>query len=210
MKHLAKKRLLWASAAVGLLVLCKFVIYDTYIRCQQDFNSQEVRIETPTSTSAPPNENSIALIHRNYDFQLSIVSNLFEPTIRSCLGSKCFDMPAKTVDRVGLLAPQSSGAEVIYRIIKKANFNINSENFQFILDSHVPAYGYGKNHGWSRIIRIVRSPILQALQLLHTSQRFHSAEAPSLLESQVRQLVRWHCRLSHVAAHTRMLTGTLD
>ena len=27
---------------------------------------------------------------------------------------------------------------------------------------------------------------------------------------QTRQIVRWHCRLSHVAAHTRMLTGTSE
>jgi hypothetical protein len=34
------------------------------------------------------------------------------------------------------------------------------------LDTHVPAYGYGKNHGWSRIIRITRHLLPHSLSLL--------------------------------------------
>jgi hypothetical protein len=57
---------------------------------------------------------------------------------------------------------------------------------------------------------IHRRPIPHALSILQTlvaNKDIDSAEGRMLLDTQVRQIVRWHCRLSHVAAHTKMLTG---
>ena len=69
------------------------------------------------------------------------------------------------------------------------------------------AYGYGKNHGWTRIVRVVHSIIPHAFALLSQSSGNYSSK---LLSLQIKQLMRWNCRLSHVAAHTRMLTIFTD
>jgi hypothetical protein len=217
MKYLTKKRIVWAAAALGLLLLGKIFIYDELIRCnlsqssldssppatQPPLQVSSVLPPTPLTQGSPVPVPEVVSLREKIEAQLASASLLFDPTIRSCLGSKCFDMPAKGVDRIGLLAPPNSGAEVLLRTIKRVKPNLDSEKAEILYESAVPAYGYGKNHGWSRIVRFVRSPILQALQLLSEEQILE----PSVLESQVRQLVRWHCRLSHVAAHTRMLTG---
>jgi hypothetical protein len=162
---------------------------------------------SPTIPPTPPTQrpNLIDPLVSELEQDMKSVSKMFEATVRSCLGPKCFDMPAKGVERVGLLAPPGSGADFLHNILRRVHSNIPSDKFEVISESHVPAYGYGKNHGWSRIIRLVRSPIPQAIHLLANSPSPTNAASP--LESQVRQLVRWHCRLSHVAAHTRMLSG---
>eukprot|EP01036_Dinobryon_divergens_P027168 gene27168-35893_t len=85
----------------------------------------------------------------------------------------------------------------------------NALNTEVVIDSHVPAYGYGKNHGWSRIIRIVRPLSEHALSLVSTlnqNNKLDSGSGKEILDAQIRQLMRWHCRLNHVAAHTAMLT----
>lgn len=83
----------------------------------------------------------------------------YESTFRSCLGKNCFDEPVvregKTITRIGLLAPPLSGAETILAMIRKVGLNDNKD-VEVVSNTHVPAYGYGKNHGWSRIIRLVR------------------------------------------------------
>jgi hypothetical protein len=218
MRYLTKKRIIWSAAALGLLWLGKIVIYDDIIRCNLSHSSLETS-DSPQAafqgfgvTPAPSaivavitaeESHAVSSLIEGIEAQIASTSLLFEPTIRSCLGAKCFDMPANGLERIGLLAPPSSGAEALLRTINRITPNLDSSKAKILVESAVPAYGYGKNHGWSRIIRLVRSPIPQAFQLLHEGKIFE----PSVLESQVRQLVRWHCRLSHVAAHTRMLTG---
>jgi hypothetical protein len=75
------------------------------------------------------------------------------------------------------------------------------------LTSNVPAYGYGKNHGWTRIVRIVRKVLPHALSLIANVDNASVRDiTTALMANQIKQLVRWHCRVSHVAAHTKVLT----
>lgn len=73
-------------------------------------------------------------------------------------------------------------------------------------------YGYGKTHGYTRIIRIVPQPLL-----LGATDTLKAAlqSSPSLslsdvtlndLKAALRQQIRYHCRLNHIAAHTAMWT----
>lgn len=153
----------------------------------------------------------------------------FDSTIRSCLSSDCFDDPVKMDDgvkrtRIGLLSPDSRGMHIFSQMLHQAiNKNVN-DTYNFEHDTHVPPYGYGKNHGWSKIIRLVSRLAPHAQDLLmtkHKSDRVDYSQGnqihqvnvkvnPVLYEKQLRQLIRWHCRLSHVAAHTAMLTIFLD
>jgi hypothetical protein len=144
--------------------------------------------------------------------------NDFESTLRSCLGSSCFDEKVnlldnsgKKIDRIGLLSPSLSGGETLMKILNRAVDPKQMSKINLISETNVPAYGYGKNHGWSRIIRLVRNILPHAMSLssIASHDEFDIA-TPIVLDLQVRQLIRWHCRLSHVAAHTKMLTIFVD
>ena len=178
--------------------------------------------------------------------QLWAASNAFESTMKSCFGSDCYnfafdpsaqDAPvaaaatakaasktgtgveAGKVERIGFLSPDLRGMDSLLSLLSKAAKKDLRADFggSVSLDTHVPPYGYGKNHGWTRIVRFARRVAPQAESLLRAVPSAADADAdtdtsmnPELYGLQVRQLVRWHCRLSHVAAHTRMLTVFLD
>jgi uncharacterized membrane protein YgcG len=100
--------------------------------------------------------------------------------------------------------------------------------------SHVPPYGYGKTHGLTKIVRLVSHPVLlQVTNALHAMVMMDDGEQPdnewlrvqeendkdddaaavvvvvvSLMDLKIalRQVLRFHCRLSHVAAHTAILS----
>lgn len=131
----------------------------------------------------------------------------YESTMRSCLGKMCFDQAIENSElvRVGLLGPPQSGVHVILDKLIAAGVKNNSK-LELTPDTHVPPYGYGKNHGWSRIIRIVRCLIPHAYSLVADKYQPNNKQFKELFDRQIKQLMRWHCRLNHVAAHTSMLT----
>lgn len=48
----------------------------------------------------------------------------------------------------------------------RKNKDTKKSSLTLTFDTHVPPYGYGKNHGWSRIIRISRKILPHALSLI--------------------------------------------
>lgn len=138
----------------------------------------------------------------------------FKSTYRSCLTAKCFNEKSR-VDgsyRIGLLEVPFGGGKNIMKVLQQVNLGPLSS---LVYSTNVPPYGYGKNHGWSRIIRIARPIIPHAYDILRPillKLPADSAEVRSreLFDQQVRQIIRWHCRLSHVAAHTKLLTVFTD
>lgn len=145
-------------------------------------------------------------------------------TIRSCLGGAgyCFDEKVSSVrkggamvDRIGLLAVPRSGEAFVEAVFNSlvtstaasAGKGDPNSNIELVVSSNVPAYGYGKNHGWTRIIRLTRGLLPHAFTLLQSnSSSGQGIPTDIAFSTQVRQIVRWNCRLSHVAAHTKMLT----
>ena len=73
-------------------------------------------------------------------------------------------------------------------------------------------YGYGKTHGYTRIVRIVPQPLLLGATtsvqaaLRSLSQLSLNDITVNDLKASLRQQIRYHCRLNHVAAHTAMWT----
>ena len=112
-------------------------------------------------------------IDKDIHKKLEDAESYFESTIRSCLGDNCFDDEVKIVEnnekrefvRIGILAPSKSIAKIISEILDSAGLK-KSNKVEVVYDTHVPAYGYGKNHGWSRIIRIVKPIVSYAYSLL--------------------------------------------
>ena len=102
---------------------------------------------------------------------LEMSETTFESTIRSCLGPNCFDEATQdngvATDRVGLLAPLHSGGELISAFLNNLKSTQSKKKpIVLVYETHVPSYGYGKNHGWSRIIRLVRKIIPHSLSLV--------------------------------------------
>lgn len=171
------------------------------------------------TTGAKAAESSGALsqgIIRDYSHMQDIEAK-FVSTIRNCLGSFCFDEKVSksgglAVDRIGILSPPMSGEKTLMKMIQKSagkELASSASKIEIIDENHVPAYGYGKNHGWTRIIRLVHRVVPHSMVLATKASLKHDGDTAittKLIDAQVRQLTRWHCRLSHVAAHTRMLS----
>ena len=64
----------------------------------------------------------------------------------------------------------------------------SKSNIEILTDTHVPAYGYGKNHGWSRIIRIYRRLLPHSISLLKAVAGNVANISQDSIEMQVRYL----------------------
>ena len=125
----------------------------------------------------------------------------FEQTLRSCLGAACYTATPKgsrADSRIALLAPPSQAADAFFAwyVALAKRGGVTARKVEWVQTSHAPPYGYGKNHGYTRIVRL-------ALPLL--SSVAASTQGAPAAES-LAQHIRWHCRVSHVAAHTAQLT----
>ena len=124
----------------------------------------------------------------------------FEQTLRSCLGAACYTATPKgsrADSRIGLLAPPSEAADAFFAwyVALSKRGGVTARKVEWVQTSHAPPYGYGKNHGYTRIVRLA----LPLLASVAASSQGNAAET-------LAQHIRWHCRVSHVAAHTAQLT----
>ena len=135
--------------------------------------------------------------------------------------------------RIGILFPPGA---ISYRAANWISSMLESTSqaakmdINVIVTSQVPVYGYGKSHGFTKLIRLNALPLsLGALDSYVYSKigaeggdngveqllkLFHPASLPSSKPVNIEKIMqlnmRWQCRLSHVSAHTSMLTLLLD
>lgn len=90
---------------------------------------------------------------------------IFESTLKSCLGRNCIDISFPTgksganQDRYGVLSPSITiHSQNLYQGLQ----TVAAGSSAFLYTSNVPTYGYGRNHGWTRIIRLTDNVALQA------------------------------------------------
>jgi hypothetical protein len=131
--------------------------------------------------------------------------------------------------RIGIMVTPGYVSNGLGNWIKSALIQASSGNeFEVVLTPHVPVYGYGKSHGFSKLIRVtLPQPFASAdaflYEKLHKSSEVGADEKldlsmideikePSMkeVETLIKLLMRWQCRLSHVSAHTSMISVTLD
>jgi hypothetical protein len=128
-------------------------------------------------TSKPLIEASDSADNKKLIDDMDLLSSIFTSTLRSCIGPECFDETVRqsdgsNIDRVGLLSPALSGGKeirnLLMRLGKQSETGRKSKKpfIDLIYDTHVPAYGYGKNHGFSRIIRLSRKIIPHTVALV--------------------------------------------
>lgn len=109
----------------------------------------------------------------------------FEATIKSCLGSYCktemFEEEGKKINRIGILLPDNSLSwEGLISSIK--SLDPNEASIKIIQSSHVPPYGYGRNHGWTKIVRIVDRVPHQAYRfIVNSSSLTHQYDSLKLM-----------------------------
>ena len=145
--------------------------------------------------------------------------NTFLSTIRSCIpanNTKCMQYipPGTNAQRIAVLVPPGEFGRWmiswIVRTVWETFGHEQSEKLQLIPISHIPPYGYGKTHGWTKMIRILPSSLmLGAADAIRSSLDLNQSQTDITLDdlkSSFRMLIRWHCRISHVAAHTSVLT----
>ena len=146
--------------------------------------------------------------------------------------------------RIAIFSPPGSeSANILFRSLRDNMIRYRYGGDKMKMDSalelvhtsHVPPYGYGGNHGWTRMVRLISSPLLVQVHeavryaitgegdvvdgiddgdLLDSSssqlrklllQGGDSGSTDGIFSVALAQIIRWHCRLSHVAAHTPLL-----
>lgn len=121
-----------------------------------------------------------------------LVRKEFEATLKSCLGSYCM-MELFTnlkIERIGFLSPDYGHILFLSNIAKKWD----SDDQQMIVPSQsVPAYGYGRNHGWTKIVRFTDNLVLQAFKI--TKAKFQESGQDSANEALFKQSFEIHVRL---------------
>ncbi len=132
---------------------------------------------------------SAATLVNSFPEQSAIV-NALEATYKSCLDSNCLQATIKQADgqelqRIGLLVadPYFNHKPLVNKLQEFPNKDI-PKNFAF--SSHVPPYGYGKNHGWTKIIRLVENIPYQAYRLLKNYRSSNEKEWDIMYGTQVR------------------------
>ena len=147
----------------------------------------------------------------------------FLGTLKSCLpaelgGAKCKQfLPDTGMERIGILRPPGALGFVFDTFVDEViRLHPSNHTMDIIKTSHVPPYGYGKTHGYTKFIRLASMPLLLAASDVVLEQvtegSVSTMEDITLRDvtQALRQVVRWHCRLSHVAAHTAIMTVTLE
>eukprot|EP00980_Cylindrotheca_fusiformis_P010349 scaffold2299_cov131-Cylindrotheca_fusiformis.AAC.36 len=187
-----------------LIILLSSIIWTFVIHQQFD--------DTSESASSPE-----ALLHVEKTIeQLSLPSEwMFTKTLKHCLpkeNKKCKTyVPENSGQRIALLAPPGEltrlFSSLVEQILKSAKYQTRDGiGIEWIQTSHMAPYGYGKTHGLTKIIRIVPEPLLLGASDTLLNQSFGSSSSHGDIEASLRQQIRYHCRLNHIAAHTALWT----
>jgi len=127
----------------------------------------------------------------------------------------------KSLQRIAIASPPGISSDTFTTALRRAllrhyysgDLNAMQTAMELVQTSHVPPYGYGKTHGWTKIVRIVGRPTL--LREVFDSMNWagangdeggNSRKGIDELSQVFRQVIRWHCRLSHVAAHSALFS----
>lgn len=145
----------------------------------------QVPAEPPVVAPAMPAVSERSAVEPPYYYLPS--EETFRSTLRSCSGDACFTAtPAGAgVDaRIALLAPPSDVSAALWKWYERLLSSSKKPKIEWVKTGHAPPYGYGKNHGYTRIVRL-------ALPLLSSVEA--SVNVTSLASSVLRQHVR--CRV---------------
>ncbi|KAG7374248.1 hypothetical protein IV203_013343 [Nitzschia inconspicua] len=153
---------------------------------------------------------------------------MFTNTLKNCLpaekGKECKTYIPESTERIGIIAPPGLMATYLFKLMnsvvahgkKSSGSKVTNTTFEIIQTTHIPPYGYGKTHGYTRLVRVVPEPLLVGATdtLVATINNINDYGTKHItlgdIKSSLRQQIRYHCRLNHVAAHTALWTIGLE
>jgi len=203
---------------------CKYRHLDLWILCSLLVGLFSIIRFLSTQTSFQDEATASSVIDQREPVQTIMPvplesERIFLSTIRSCIPAnhtKCMQYipPGTTAERIAVLVPPGEFGDWvtkwIIRTVRATFGKEQSEKLQLIHISHIPPYGYGKTHGWMKIIRVLPSTLMlgaaDAIRSSLDDGQSQSNISLDDLKSAFRMLTRWHCRISHIAAHTAVLT----
>jgi hypothetical protein len=121
-----------------------------------------------------------------------------------------------------VLTPPGLAQQLLDRTVRAvaSYYNRNQRDpsdldIEVVTTTHVPPYGNGTTHGWTKIIRFVPQPLLlQVTDALHgilvenvESFRLISMED---IRAALRQVLYFHCRINQAATQTALLSLRMD
>lgn len=134
------------------------------------------------------------------------------------------------IERVAVLAPPGTTTKMLLKFINivlmkgmktgKDGTNVSAKTLIEVLPvTNMAPYGYGKTHGYTRIISVLPQPLLMgatdtlkaAVESLSKSSSVSKSDITlNDLKAALRQQVRYTCRLNHIAAHTAIWSIGLE
>jgi hypothetical protein len=156
-----------------------------------------------------------ALLHRTVKECLPSQSKTCKTFVRDPINES-----EEKVERIALISPPGTLASSLRtrmdHIAEQHNQRHDRKDpgMAILGTPHVPPYGYGKSHGLTKIVKVMPRPLLlQVTDALRTSleppQTFTDLTWEDVKVGLL-QIMRFHCRLSHVAAHTASLTISIS
>jgi len=172
------------------------------------------RLDLPSSSSTARHFNqSIKLLSDNN-------KKLFLQTLK---GSDMEKPAVNSPPRVALISPPGAIGVAFFLCVQETldrlfpfdeeDSSYHKNKVELIYATNAPPYGYGKNHGYDKIVRLVDTSL--EIGVIDASILFKGHNGSVLLDdlhvqSIMKQQIRWHCRLNHVSAHTPLMTVALQ
>jgi len=168
--------------------------------------------QPPCSVLDTPSEADLALAGRAVAVERALAS-----AVKSCLGAKCIDERPKgsALDRVLVTALPGSGGEALFRMLSLLSAREKGPVMELTFSHRALPYGYGRNFGFNRILKVVGRPLWGAQALLELAAPHGGGGGGSGGGSDdadaagaAVQVLRWHCRQK--VGHTRSLVVWAD
>jgi len=175
------------------------------------------RLDLPSSSTTARHFNqSIKLLSDNN-------KKLFLKTLK---GSDMKKPAMNSPPRVAIISPPGAIGVAFFLCVQETldrlfpsgeedeDFSLSQKDkVELIYTTNAPPYGYGKNHGYDKIVRLVDTSL--EIGVIDASILFNGHNGSVVLDdmhvqSIMKQQIRWHCRLNHVSAHTPLMTVALQ
>lgn len=214
-KRRGSKGCLILLTSIAIFATCALVLL--YATSDEMMERNGERQSPPSPLKASSLTNSLHIMMPS--LELANEQN-FTNTIKHCTSAdvhRCNqhlpDTANPKLQRIAFISTGGKAAEKLYGIVRKAlliyygnDESVLDRRFDFVSTTHVPPLGYGKSHGWTKIIRVMYSPLLtetvEAMEASGAKIEMNSKSSKDLVSNGMRQIIRFHCRLSQVAMHT--------
>lgn len=220
--NISSKKILW-----GFLSLVSLSMTMTIMKSRELMDHHVVHVVAKDSIGNIPIKAMKSIDPERLEHE-----RMFTDTLKNCMPGteqngnenktkkKCKTfVPEGSKERIAIMAPPGTMDASLLQFIRivlmkgEKGDEIAATQVEVIPATNMAPYGYGKTHGYTRVVRIVPQPLLLGATNTLKAALQSSSSSLSLnditlndLKAAMRQQIRYHCRLNHIAAHTAMWT----